>query len=48
MGEACRRTRSGKRHQQCSFDRSGFQFHGRVKALADAAVKLAFSSKVEV
>ncbi len=48
MGKAVAERALEKGIRRCSFDRSGFQYHGRVQALADAAVKLAFSSKVEV
>ena len=33
--------------EEVAFDRSGFKFHGRVKALANAARKLGLNSKVE-
>lgn len=48
VGKAVAERALEKGIKDVSFDRSGFQYHGRVQALADAAVKLAFSSKVEV
>ena len=37
VGRAIAERGQGGGRQQVAFDRSGFQFHGRVKALADAA-----------
>ncbi|MCY4541637.1 MAG: 50S ribosomal protein L18 [Rhodobacteraceae bacterium] len=37
IGEAIARRATGKGITQCYFDRGGYSYHGRVKALADAA-----------
>lgn len=37
VGQAIADRAKGKGIERVAFDRSGFQFHGRVKALADAA-----------
>ena len=38
-GQGDRREGEGRRHREVAFDRSGYRYHGRVKALADAPAR---------
>jgi large subunit ribosomal protein L18 len=37
VGESLAESAKGKKIESCVFDRNGYKYHGRVKALADAA-----------